>query len=71
MSCAEHIEINTLLGIDLIRTEQYETALRTYEKIAELDSVYEPAYCHRIAIYTRLDDHDSAEEMFYRAAARR
>src|SRR5262245_23632858 len=28
-----HVELNTLLGIDLIRTEQYVEALAVYEKI--------------------------------------
>lgn len=60
-------EIGTFLGIDLIRTEQYQAAVEVYERLAAAHPDYEPAYCHRIAAYTRLGDHDCAEQMFYLA----
>ncbi len=60
-------ELMTALGIDLIRTEKLEEAIQLYEKLARAHPDYEPAYCHRIAAYTRLNDHESAEQMFYLA----
>jgi len=60
-------EVATRLGIDLIRTGRCEEAVRLFEEVADDERDYEPAYCHRIAAYTRMGEHDKAEEMFYLA----
>jgi tetratricopeptide (TPR) repeat protein len=61
------VEIETALCIDLIRTGRYQEAVTRLEQVAKEQPDYEPAYCNRIAAYTRLGDHDMAEQMFYEA----
>jgi Flp pilus assembly protein TadD len=61
------LDVQTALGIDLIRTGRYADAVHRFEKIAEEHPEFEPAYCHRIAAYTRMGQHDDAETMFYLA----
>lgn len=63
----DNLEINTALGIDLIRIGQYEQAVHHFERLSKSYPDYEPAYCHRIAAYTRMGQHDRAENMFYLA----
>lgn len=61
------LEVETLLSIDLIRTGWYEEAVRLLEGLARRYPEFEPAYCHRIAAYTRMGQHEDAEAMFYLA----
>jgi tetratricopeptide (TPR) repeat protein len=57
----------THLGVDLHRVGNFPDALRIFERIEQVDSTYEPSYCHRILTYGELGDHERAEEMFYLA----
>ncbi|GMU24755.1 MAG: hypothetical protein AMXMBFR13_48270 [Phycisphaerae bacterium] len=61
------LELRSLLGIDLVRVERYQEAVDLFEELASDHPDYEPAYCHRIAAYTRMGLHEQAEEMFYLA----
>lgn len=63
----DHVGYRTALAIDLIRTDRFADAIELLERVARAHPGHEPAYCHRIAAYTRLGDHDRAEEMFYLA----
>jgi len=63
----DDIEALNRLGIDLAREGHYSQALEAFERIQALDASFEPAYCHRIALYAELRDHEKAEEMFYTA----
>jgi tetratricopeptide (TPR) repeat protein len=63
----EDAELSALLGVDLIRTDRFEEAIALYEQIARIHPDYEPSYCHRVAAYTRLGEHEAAEHMFYLA----
>ena len=63
----DSIELTTCLVIALIRVGRYEEAVRFLEDLARRQPDYEPAFCHSLAAYTRLGDHDKAEEMFYSA----
>lgn len=63
----ENIETLLRLGIDLIRSGQSNRALRVLERVNEIDPDCEPGYCHRIAAYIQLGDHEAAETMFYLA----
>lgn len=60
-------EIALALAVDLIRTRSFQESVEILEQVAEQHPDFEPAYCHRIAAYTRLGDHERAEEMFYLA----
>jgi len=50
-----------------MRLGRVARAAGIFESICETYPDFEPAYCHRIAAYTELGQHDRAEEMFYRA----
>ena len=54
-------------GIALARIGRLPRALEVLEDVARQFPDYEPAYCHRIAIYAELGRHEQAEEMFYLA----
>ncbi len=60
-------EISVALGAALARLGRFSKALTIFEAIARLHPDFEPAYCHRIGIYTELGRHEQAEEMFYLA----
>jgi tetratricopeptide (TPR) repeat protein len=60
-------EVSIALGIELTRLGHYSRALSVFEELARTHPDLEPAYCHRISIYTELGRHDQAEEMFYLA----
>ena len=60
-------ELSTRLGVDLIRVGRYAEAVCLFEELAHERPEHEPAYCHRIAAYTRMGEHDLAEQMFYLA----
>ncbi|MBB6428678.1 tetratricopeptide repeat protein [Algisphaera agarilytica] len=55
------------LGVDLIRAGQPKRAIKTLERVNQLDANAELGYVHRILAYTLLDRHDDAELMFYLA----
>lgn len=60
-------DVATALGDALYRLGRYAKALSVFDELARILPDYEPAYCHRIAVYTELGRHDQAEEMFYLA----
>lgn len=62
-----NIEVLTALAVELTRMARYTRALDVLADIAKRDPSFEPAYCHRIAIYAELGNHETAEEMFYLA----
>lgn len=64
---SDDVDVATALGIDLIRAGDYTRAVDVFADLARRNPDYEPAYCHRIAAYAELGQHDSAEEMFYLA----
>lgn len=55
------------LGIDLARVHRYAEALKVFDRVAAEHPTYEPAFCHRIHVYSQLGQHDDAEQMFYLA----
>jgi len=55
------------LGVDLIRIGDPKEAIGVLERAAAADPSAEAPYCHRIAAYTQLGDHEQAEVMFYLA----
>ena len=55
------------LGICRVRLLQSHDAIHTFERVQELDPTNHAGYCHRIAAYTQLGDHEQAEVMFYLA----
>jgi protein O-GlcNAc transferase len=55
------------LGVALTQCGRFHEALPALERVESLDPSFEPSYCQRIVVYTELDDHDKAEEMFYLA----
>lgn len=59
------LELRTVQATDLIRVGRHREAVAALEKIAKDRPKFEPAYCHQIAAYTRLGEHDKAEELFY------
>jgi tetratricopeptide (TPR) repeat protein len=63
----DDIQAMNHLGVDLIRVGKFRQAIRQFERIEQADSSFEPAYCNRIIAYTELEDHESAEQMFYLA----
>jgi tetratricopeptide (TPR) repeat protein len=63
----ESADVETALCIDLIRTGCHAEAVSRLERLAKEQPDFEPAYCNRIAAYTRLGDHEMAEQMFYEA----
>ncbi len=60
-------DVLNALGLDYTRIGQYPLAIKTFEKLSRHDPNYEPAYCHRIMLYSELGEHDRAEQMFYLA----
>jgi tetratricopeptide (TPR) repeat protein len=60
----DDIEILNCLGVDYTRTAQYDLALATFERIEQLDPLFEPSYCNRIIAYTEMEQHEKAEQMF-------
>jgi tetratricopeptide (TPR) repeat protein len=64
---ADDIPALSHLGVDLHRVGNFQEALKTFERIQQIDPSYEPSYCRRILTYGELGDHERAEEMFYLA----
>lgn len=60
-------EVALALGATQARLGRMGAALQVFEKLAQTHPDFEPAYCHRVYIYTQLGRHDQAEEMFYLA----
>jgi tetratricopeptide (TPR) repeat protein len=60
-------DIGMALGEALTRLGRFARALEVLDDLARQNPSFEPAYCHRIAVYTELGRHDQAEEMFYLA----
>lgn len=63
----DDVEVLNCLGVDYTRTAQYDLALATFERIEQIDPLFEPAYCNRIIAYTEMEQHEKAEQMFYLA----
>ena len=60
----DDVEVMNCLGVDYTRTAQYDRALTTFERIEQIDPLFEPAYCNRIITYTEMEQHEKAEQMF-------
>ena len=60
-------EVLVAYGAGLARLRRFTKALTVFRELARQYPDFEPAYCQRIAIYTDLERHDQAEEMFYLA----
>lgn len=58
-------EVALALGAALMRLERFGEALEVLNALSHRRPDFEPAYCHRLAIYAELGEHDRAEEMFY------
>jgi tetratricopeptide (TPR) repeat protein len=63
----DEVEMLCRLGEDQFRTSRFEPALRTFERVEQLEPSRESCYCDRISIYCELGEHEKAEEMFYLA----
>lgn len=63
----DDIDATMHLAINLLRANHSQRAITELERVTQLDPHYEPSYCYRIAAYTQLGDHESAELMFYLA----
>ncbi|NIA16740.1 MAG: tetratricopeptide repeat protein [Planctomycetes bacterium] len=63
----DDIEILNCLAIDYTRLCQHTLALKIFERMENIDPQFEPAYCNRIITYTEMNDHETAEQMFYMA----
>lgn len=63
----EDLEILNCLGINLMRTGQYNLALEVFEEIQKIDSQYEKSFCNRIILYGEIGNFEMAEQMFYLA----
>lgn len=55
------------LGIDQIRSDQPLAAIKTFERLNQLDPLCEMGYVHRILACAQAGRHDEAEVMFYLA----
>jgi tetratricopeptide (TPR) repeat protein len=64
---ADEVETLCRLGEDQFRTSRFEPALRTFERVEQLEPGRESCYCERIGIYCEMGEHEKAEEMFYLA----
>ncbi len=60
-------DVAVALGQGLARLGRYARSLEVFEELVRTHPDFEPAYCHRIHVYTELGQHDQAEEMFYLA----
>jgi tetratricopeptide (TPR) repeat protein len=60
-------EVSVALAHAEMRLGRFAHALELLEGLAREHPDFEPAYCHRIAVYAELGRHDQAEEMFYLA----
>ena len=63
----EEPDVSIALALAQLRLSRFAQALGTLEALAHRVPDFEPAYCHRIQIYTELGQHDQAEQMFYLA----
>jgi tetratricopeptide (TPR) repeat protein len=61
----DDVDVQTAMGMDLIRIGLFHEAIQVFEQLSKAHPDYEPAYCHRIAAYVGLSDHEQAEAMFY------
>jgi len=61
------IECLNCYAANATRLGDYAQALECYKKIDDIDRDFEPSYCNRIATYTEMGDHETAELMFYLA----
>lgn len=60
-------DVAVALGMVLARLGRLANALEIFDQLAKIYPDFEPAFCHRIYVYTELGRHDRAEEMFYLA----
>ena len=58
-------DVAMAFGVALSRLGRFGRALSVFEGLAEAHPNFEPAYCHRIHVYSELGRHEQAEEMFY------
>ena len=64
---ADDRDVAVALGMVLARLGRLANALEIFDQLAKTYPDFEPAYCHRIYVYTELGRHEQAEEMFYLA----
>ena len=60
-------DVAVALGTVLAGLGRLANALDVFDQLAKTYPDFEPAFCHRIYVYTELGRHDQAEEMFYLA----
>jgi tetratricopeptide (TPR) repeat protein len=60
-------DVALALGVTLARLGRFGTALEVLDGLTQREPNFEPAYCHRIHLYSELGRHDQAEEVFYLA----
>lgn len=60
-------DVTMALGAGLLRLGRLARAVAIFERLIESNPDFEPAYCHAIAAYTELGQHEKAEQMFYLA----
>ncbi len=60
-------DVTLALGAALTRLGRLTRSLEIFDELARTYPDFEPAYCHRIAVYGELGQHDQAEQMFYLA----
>lgn len=64
---SQDVECLNCLAANVTRLGDYSQALECYKRIDEIDRDFEPSYCNRVATYTEMGDHETAELMFYLA----
>ncbi len=60
-------DMQTTLALDYVKVGELPRAAELFEELSTREPDYEPAYCHRIMLFSQMGDHDQAEEMFYLA----
>ncbi|MGB0715775.1 MAG: tetratricopeptide repeat protein [Phycisphaerae bacterium] len=60
-------DVSMALGAGLLRLGRLARALSIFEQLIQSHPDFEPAYCHAIAAYAELGQHEKAEQMFYLA----
>ena len=63
----DDLEILNHLALDHLRIGQPKEAIEHLERSQRIDAQDVASYCHRIAAYSQLNDHEQAEVMFYLA----
>jgi len=63
----EDVETMVNLALNLNRADQPKRAIGVLERVNHVDPSCEAGYCLRVEAYSRLDEHEKAEVMFYMA----